>query len=81
MIFPIRCFTCGKLIANLFMEYEALLKSGVTEKEALERLGIERFCCRRVFLTSVELIDRLLQYHVDTASSNDDPRMEMEPVE
>ena len=40
------------LTGNLWEKYLKLLQSGKTEKEALDELGLERFCCRRMLLTS-----------------------------
>ncbi|MDK2850072.1 MAG: polymerase / 8 kDa subunit, partial [Candidatus Woesearchaeota archaeon] len=33
--------------------------SGKTPKEALDELGVERYCCRSAFLTHVELSDTI----------------------
>ncbi len=49
---PIRCFTCGKVIGDLFERYEEIAKEKGS-KEALDELGITRYCCRRMFLTYV----------------------------
>lgn len=62
MLIPIRCFTCGAMIANKWEPYCALLKEGKTPQEALEELGINRYCCRRMLLTHVDLIDKMLPY-------------------
>jgi hypothetical protein len=29
----------------------------------MDELGLKRYCCRRMVLTSVSLIDKLLAYH------------------
>ncbi len=55
MIIPIRCFTCGKVVGNKWEAYLAFLKRGKTEEEALDILGLERMCCRRMLITHVEL--------------------------
>lgn len=47
---PIRCFTCNKLIADKWDDYKELIKNGSTEAEALDKLNIKRYCCRRMFL-------------------------------
>lgn len=60
MIIPIRCFTCGKVIANKWKPYIEFLRSGNTEDEALNKLKIDRYCCRRMFISNIELIDKLL---------------------
>jgi len=30
----------------------------------MDQLHLERYCCRRMILTHVELIDKLLQYNI-----------------
>jgi len=62
MIVPVRCFTCGKVVGNKWDKYQALLSSGVSAKQALDDLGLSRYCCRRMLLTHVEIIDTLLMY-------------------
>ena len=61
MIFPIRCFTCNKVIGDKWQEYENKLKKGEEIKNVLDNMGIKRYCCRRMFMGHVELIDRFLQ--------------------
>lgn len=64
MIIPVRCFTCGKVVGNRFEAYmDLLLKEGLTESAALERIGLHRYCCRRMVLTHVDLIVKLLSYN------------------
>ncbi|KAK4535087.1 hypothetical protein CDCA_CDCA03G1112 [Cyanidium caldarium] len=61
MIIPVRCFTCGKVIGNKWEEYLHLLRDK-SEAEALDELGLRRYCCRRMLLTHVDLIEKLLRY-------------------
>ena len=61
MIICVRCFTCGKVIGNKWKKYEELLETYDAQK-ALDILGLTRYCCRRMLLTHVELIDKLLKY-------------------
>ena len=61
MIIPIRCFSCGKPIAQIYEKYLELIKKE-SPKKALEDLGIERYCCRTMFLTHVELIDTVAKF-------------------
>ncbi|ORX62483.1 hypothetical protein BCR32DRAFT_231817 [Anaeromyces robustus] len=62
MIIPVRCFSCGKVIGNLWEKYLDLLKEDYTEGQALDALGLKRYCCRRMVLTHVDLIEKLLFY-------------------
>lgn len=62
MIIPIRCFTCGKVIGNVYEIYKDRTDRGEDPEEVLDDLGIERYCCRRMFLTHRDLIDDVMQY-------------------
>ncbi|MCD6279886.1 DNA-directed RNA polymerase subunit N [Candidatus Micrarchaeota archaeon] len=57
MEFPIRCFTCGAPIAQHYDNYVKLLEEGKTPSEALDELGIKRYCCRRMFVSYIEFDD------------------------
>ncbi len=61
MEFPVRCFTCGSVIGHLYEGY----KKGLESKPAaqvLDDMGIERYCCRRMFVGHVEGIDILKKF-------------------
>ncbi|HDD63717.1 MAG: DNA-directed RNA polymerase subunit N [Thermoprotei archaeon] len=62
MIFPVRCFTCGAVIGHLWEEYIRRVKKGENAGKVLDDLGVKRYCCRRMFLSHVELIDGILEY-------------------
>lgn len=62
MIIPIRCFSCGKPIAKDWDEYTKRINKGENAKKVLDSLGYERYCCRRMFLAQVDLIDTIMKY-------------------
>jgi DNA-directed RNA polymerase subunit N (RpoN/RPB10) len=62
MIIPVRCFTCGAVTADKWEIYQELLSQGKTEKMALDELNIQKYCCRRMFLSNVSNIDKLIEY-------------------
>lgn len=63
MIIPIRCFTCGKVIGSLYDEYQRRLDEGKkSSKEILDSLGLDRYCCRRMIVSHVDLIDEIIPF-------------------
>ena len=63
MLVPVRCFTCGKLIGDKFEEFKAKVQTGEDPGKALDDLQVTRYCCRRMMITSVDLIDQVLPYY------------------
>ncbi len=61
--FPIRCFSCGAVIGHLYAKYLEMLKEGKSPKDALDALGITRYCCRRMFVSHKSLIGEIAKYH------------------
>ncbi len=59
MLIPIRCFTCGKPIGHLWEKYQKEVKVGRNQKNILDKLGLDRYCCRSVFLTHIDLIGKV----------------------
>ncbi|MEM3672804.1 MAG: DNA-directed RNA polymerase subunit N [Candidatus Bathyarchaeia archaeon] len=63
MIIPVRCFTCGKLIGDKWEEFARRTKAGESASEVLDSLGFKRYCCRRMLLSHVEIIDEVLRFY------------------
>ncbi len=78
MIIPIRCMSCGNVIADKWNYYKTQMKkvrSGrgpedrfymdgtqipqTLEMELMTKLGFKRACCRKHFLTHVDLIEKI----------------------
>lgn len=61
MEFPVRCFTCGSVIGDLYEEY----KEGLKNKDpdvVLDELGVGRYCCRRMFISHVDIVESVLRH-------------------
>ncbi|KAL1894096.1 DNA-directed RNA polymerase II subunit L [Ceratocystis pirilliformis] len=65
MIIPIRCFSCGKVTGDLWERYLDLIHDGVNDGDAMDQLNLTRYCCRRMIMTHVDLIEKLLKYTPD----------------
>jgi DNA-directed RNA polymerase subunit N len=64
LIIPIRCFTCGKLIGDKWEEYQQRVAKGEEPAKILDSFELDRYCCRRMLISHVELIDDLLKYSI-----------------
>jgi DNA-directed RNA polymerase I, II, and III subunit RPABC5 len=69
---PVRCFECNKVLGSLYRRYDRLIRT-MSVGEALDRLGLTRLCCRKNMQTSVNMIERILDYDcVNTLRLPDD---------
>jgi len=59
-------FTCGKLIGDKWEEFARRVRQGEDPKQVLDDLGVKRYCCRRMFLSHVDLIDEVLDFSLPT---------------
>ncbi|MBI4017437.1 MAG: DNA-directed RNA polymerase subunit N [Candidatus Aenigmarchaeota archaeon] len=64
MMIPIRCFSCGKPVAQFWDDYKAGLKKGKKPKDLLDSFGLERFCCRQTVMTNADLIEHVAKFKV-----------------
>ena len=68
MMIPVRCFSCGKVVADKYYEFrEEVEKTKHMHKEGdigkiMDKLGYDRYCCRRMILSQEELIDEIIPY-------------------
>ena len=63
MLIPVRCFSCGNLIADKYDDYQTKLKAGEDPEKVLNDLEINRYCCRRMLLTTVETIQQVIPFY------------------
>jgi len=62
IIIPVRCFTCGKLIADKWELFKDRVLKGEDPKKVLDEMGVNRYCCRRMLLSHVNLIDDVIKF-------------------
>ena len=63
MLIPVRCFTCGGLVADRQAEYSTRVKAGEDPAKIMDSLGLKRYCCRRMFISNVETIYQIIPYY------------------
>jgi len=69
MLIPIRCFSCGNIIANKYDKFLELFNKKKKKKNfnklkininnIFKELKLKRYCCRRMLLTNIDIIDKL----------------------
>ena len=66
MIIPPRCWSCGKPIGHLWESFnERVEENGEDSKKVLDEIGLERYCCRSMFLgqaDNLELINKFKKF-------------------
>ncbi|MFQ5887997.1 MAG: DNA-directed RNA polymerase subunit N [Candidatus Hydrothermarchaeales archaeon] len=61
MIIPVRCFSCGGVVADKYEEFKKRIEKE-NPKEVLDSLGVKRYCCRRMILSQADFIDELIEF-------------------
>ncbi len=51
------------MVADKFEDYQNKIKAGEDPSKTLDSLGVERYCCRRMFLTTVETIQQIIPFY------------------
>ncbi len=62
MIIPVRCFGCGKPVGHLWEQFKDRVASGENQKKVLDELGLERMCCRSVFLGQTDTLELVSKF-------------------
>jgi DNA-directed RNA polymerase subunit N len=63
MMIPIRCFSCGQVVADKWEEYNKRVNvDHEAAEKVLDDLEVKRYCCRRMLLGNVDLIDDIINY-------------------
>jgi DNA-directed RNA polymerase subunit N len=64
VIVPVRCFTCGKPVGGLWEKFKSRVQAGESPGKVLDDLGLERYCCRTLFLTHVDILDDVARFRI-----------------
>ena len=78
MLVPVRCFTCGNLIADKFEDYQNRVRSGEKPAKILDSIDINRYCCRRMLLTALESIQQIVPFYEAIHKRNQEIQSELE---
>jgi len=78
MLIPVRCFTCGNMVADKYDDYQSKLKAGEDPEKVLDSVGVERYCCRRMLLTSVETIQQVIPFYEAIQKRKEEVQSELE---
>ncbi len=78
VLVPVRCFSCGKMIADKFDTFRNDVKAGKNPQKVLDELGLERYCCRRMLLTTVESIQQIIPFYEAMHKRNQEVQSELE---
>ncbi len=64
MLIPVRCWSCGKVVAHVYDQFKKAVDTGEEPSKVLDDLGIERYCCRRMYVGHIELIDEISPFSI-----------------
>ncbi len=52
------------MIAHVYEQYKQAVENGEDPQSTLSDLGIERYCCRRMFVGHVDLLDEISPFSI-----------------
>ncbi len=64
MIVPVRCTTCGKPVGGLWEKFKERTARGEHAGKVLDDLGLERYCCRALFLTHRDTLASVAKFRM-----------------
>jgi DNA-directed RNA polymerase subunit N len=63
MMIPVRCFSCGQVVADKWEEFNKRVNVDKEDSDkVLNELNVKRYCCRRMLVGNVDLIDDIINY-------------------
>ncbi|MBI4896098.1 MAG: DNA-directed RNA polymerase subunit N [Candidatus Aenigmarchaeota archaeon] len=64
MYIPVRCMTCGKPVGGLFAKFKERVATGEDVKKVLDDLGLQRYCCRALFMTHRDIVAQVAKFRI-----------------
>jgi DNA-directed RNA polymerase subunit N len=64
IIIPVRCISCGKPVGGLWEKYKERVARGEQPGKVLDELGLERYCCRALFLTHRDNLSSVAKFRI-----------------
>lgn len=62
MMIPVRCFTCGRVVGSAYEAFKERVAQGENPAQVMDSLGLVRYCCRRMLVSQVDIIDDSAPY-------------------
>ncbi len=59
---PVRCFSCGKPLGDKYEEFDRRVVEGEKPEDVFKDMGIDRYCCRRMLLTSTDFTEEIMRF-------------------
>jgi len=56
--------TCGRPISGLWEKYIERMEKGEKPGKVLDDLGITNYCCRALFLTNKDILNKIAKFRV-----------------
>lgn len=54
--------SCGKVISDKWEEFQERTEDGEDKGDVLDDLGVEKYCCRTIFLTHVDTMEEAAEH-------------------
>lgn len=63
MMIPVRCFSCGQVVGDKWEEFNTRVNTKKEDPDkVLKDLNVNRYCCRRMLVSHIDLIDDVINY-------------------
>ena len=64
MLIPVRCVSCGRPVGGLFEKFRHRVADGEQPAKVLDELGLKSYCCRTLFMTHIDTLDKIARFRI-----------------